>query len=90
MKVLNEYPGSHHYYQNYEKTDCFCPNCGSQEVWQEQGAGDYYLGEQWLCTACSSKWTMQGPYTVKDINDMGKLVQLRSGKTKLPTTKPGK
>lgn len=90
MKVLNEYPGCHHYWNNFEKSEYYCPNCGTKEVWQEQGSGDYYLGEEWLCTNCNHGWTMQGPYTVKEINVMGKLAQLRSGKTFEPTTKMGR
>lgn len=41
MKVLNEYP-THHYWEDYEKSELFCPNCGIQSVWQEQSEGDYY------------------------------------------------
>lgn len=89
MKILNEYPGSHHYWCEFEKTNYFCPECGQQEVWQEQTEGDYYLGEQWLCASCSLKWTMQGLSKVTSINDMGKLAQIRQGKTFEPTTKKG-
>lgn len=89
MKVLNEYPGKHHYWTEYEKTEYFCPNCGANEVWQEQDPGDYYCGEDWLCLSCSHGWTMRGPYTLKEINEYGILAQLRQGKTFEPTTKRG-
>lgn len=90
MKILDEYPGRHHYWQEFKKTDYHCPQCGAQEAWQDQGLGDYYLGVQWLCTACSATWTMQGPTRNIEINDMEKLTQLRQGKTFEPTTKPGR
>lgn len=32
--------------------ELYCPNCGKQEVWVEQGPGDYYVGEGHLCGAC--------------------------------------
>lgn len=89
MRILNEYPGKHHYFDEFEKTEYFCPQCGAKEVWQEQGAGDYYVGEDWICTACSSIWKMIGPSKITEINDMGKIAQLRQGKTFEPTTKRG-
>ena len=90
MKVLNEYPNSHHYWGEYVKTKCFCPTCGHREVWQEQSEGDYYVGENWCCTECDSMWTMQGPYKVSASNEVGILVQLKSGKLYKPTTKAGR
>lgn len=90
MKVLNEYPNSHHYWEDFEKTDLFCPACGKQEVWEEQGAGDYYLGPDFICTACGSDWTMQGPNKREEPNVKGKIEQLRTGTTKTPTTVPGR
>ena len=89
MKVLNEYPGSHHYIENYEKSEYFCIHCGAQEVWQEQSGGDYYCGPEYFCTACSHRFTMQGPNECKNINEFGILKQLRSGITLEPTTKRG-
>lgn len=87
MKVLNEYPGRHHYWEEYEKTELHCPLCGDRSVWSETGPGDFYVGADFLCTSCSAVWTMQGPEKTKEINVMGKLAQLRQGKTFEPTTR---
>ena len=35
MRVLNEYD-THHYFDEFEKCQLFCPHCGKQEVWEEQ------------------------------------------------------
>ncbi len=51
-KVSTNY-GTHSYEYDYEKTELYCPHCGKQEVWEEAGGGDYYLGVDYLCTACS-------------------------------------
>lgn len=89
MKVLNEYPGSHHYWDQFVKTNHYCPNCGAQSVWEEQSAGDYYTGAEFICVACKSSWTMQGPSISKEENMLGKVEQLRSGVTKEPSTNRG-
>ena len=88
MKILNEYPGSHHYWEEFNKTEIYCPSCGQTEVWSAS-YGDYYVGEQHLCVACSHAFTIQQSGTAKNINDLGKLAQLRQGKTFEPTTKKG-
>lgn len=90
MKILNEYPGSHHYWDEYEKTEYFCAKCGKQEVWESTGPGDYYVGNEALCTACGHGCHyMNGPSPAKDANELGILEQLRSGVTKDPTTRRG-
>lgn len=86
MKVLNEYPGSHHYIDEFEKCALYCPGCGHREVWEERGIGDYYLGSEFVCSHCSCNFTIQGP------NSKGtemKAEQLRSGVTREPSTPPG-
>lgn len=88
MKVLDEY-ASHHYFTNFDKADIYCPRCGHKEVWIEDGVGDYYCGPQFLCIACDSVWTMQGPLTASNKNTLKKLDQLRTGKTHDPTTREG-
>lgn len=52
---------SHKYNETWKKIDMYCPACGHQAVWQEQSAGDYYVGEGFLCLDCKSTWTIQGP-----------------------------
>ncbi|MGZ3796485.1 MAG: hypothetical protein ACXVB1_08975 [Pseudobdellovibrionaceae bacterium] len=90
MKVLNEYPGSHHYWENYEKTEYFCPNCGAKDVWEEQGDGDYYVGADLICSNCGAGFTMQGPNISKEQNMILKVKQLKTQITEKPTTKPGR
>lgn len=85
MKILNEYPGSHHYIEEYEKCDLFCPACGKKSVWEEQSPGDYDCGPQYICAACESNFTIQGPY--KDVER--KASQLKSGVMLKPTTPRG-
>ena len=38
--------------------ETFCPGCGHKGVWHETGSGDYYVGEDYGCTACGSKGCM--------------------------------
>ena len=42
----------------------YCPNCGKQEVWYQDGPGDHYVGEQHICSACEACFTIQGPYPI--------------------------
>ena len=65
MTIINQFP-SHHYVEEYELTDYYCPNCGLKNVWEEEGSeGDYYTGPHLLCTKCRVQFTMQGPYDAK-------------------------
>ena len=90
MKVLNEYPGSHHYWDDYEKEKWHCPNCGLKELWTSTGSGDYCVGNDSLCLACGcSCYLLGGPTKIKDANDLGIIKQIREGKTAEPTTKRG-
>jgi hypothetical protein len=90
MKVLNEYKGSHHYYENYERDDSFCPSCGRKGgVWVAT-SGDYYVGGTWLCILCDSKWYCPiGILRIADENLIKQAQQLKTGKIDKPTTKKG-
>ena len=89
MKVLNEYPNSHHYIEEFNKTNIFCPSCATQNVW-EANEGDYYAGPEYLCTECSVSFNMpSGPNPVSEKNVLGKIEQLKSQQTKAPSTKRG-
>ncbi len=88
LTVLNEYPNSHHYWVNLEKSDLFCPNCGKQELWQELNEGDYYLGCSYYCISCTNKHHLDS--TCYNSKDSLKIIkQLKSGKADIPTTKRG-
>ncbi len=88
MKVLNEYD-NHHYIQEFEKSDLFCPHCGTKEVWEEQSEGDYYTGPDFICATCSHEFSIQGPRLKDSTTFLKKLDQLRSGITLEPTTPQG-
>lgn len=88
MKVLDEYP-THHYLMEFEKCNLYCPLCGDKSVWQEQGGGDYYFGEEFICTSCKHNFTIQGPCLMSELNQLKKIEQLLSGKTAEPSTPRG-
>lgn len=91
MKVLNEYPGSHHYWNDYRKTDCFCPFCGQKEVWMNYGPGDLDWGSDSLCVGCNARLYLDHCSDAPSWpNVEGILKQLREGITAEPTTKIGR
>lgn len=47
MRVLRE-TRDFHVYEEYEKTQKFCPDCGRQEVWAQSSMRSHYL-----CAACA-------------------------------------
>ena len=88
MKVLLEFKNSHHYFQEYEKSELYCPNCGKKEVWEEQGFGDYYKGNKYVCTDCGFMFTMPSG-NIRD-DEWGEIPkQLKSRITNIPTTIKG-
>lgn len=90
MKVLNEYP-THHYMSEYAKTGFYCPLCGARDVWREQGAGDYYMGSDHVCTACGSQSFLDGSHEcANEVRYMNIVEQLRTGVTMEPKTERGK
>src|ERR1700684_966615 len=62
------YEFSHSSPETWEKIDMYCPACGKQEVWKEDSAGDYYVGEGYICAACEREWTIQGLQDAKNKN----------------------
>lgn len=88
MRVLLEFKNSHHYFEEYEKSDLYCPNCGENEVWEEMGDGDYYVGNDHACVGCGFIFTMPTGRIASDAwAEIPK--QLKSGVTNTPTTKKG-
>jgi predicted RNA-binding Zn-ribbon protein involved in translation (DUF1610 family) len=91
MKVLQEYPNSHHYVREYQLSGLFCPTCGKQEVWAEQGGGDYYLGVDYVCASCGSTANLDSVcVAIERHPDLGILEQLKTGVTKVATTPRGR
>lgn len=69
---------SHKYTETWELTENFCPCCGKREVWLEQGGGDYYVGQQYICMACDSTFHMPNSQKCTDDADRQRLERLRS------------
>ena len=90
MRVLNEFLSSHHYFNNFKLSeDIYCPNCGLVgNVWIEN-EGDYYVGEDHICTDCKTIFTM--PTKRKcDERELKIINQLLTGITDKPTTPKGR
>ena len=57
MKIIynHKYEAGHTYSETWETCGWFCPFCGMQDVWIENsGGGDYYHGENAICTSCKT------------------------------------
>lgn len=57
---LVTYPAGHSYKEPWVKTAFFCLACGKASVWRCNDGGDYYQGENYLCTGCGSDWNLPG------------------------------
>lgn len=66
---------SHQYSEPWSKTELYCPRCAKKEVWFRDDGGDYYVGEQYICTAC--KGTFYLPDGVSDVFDAQNEQRLR-------------
>lgn len=53
-----KYELGHSYEETWEGTGLYCPQCGQLEVWRNTNGGDYYEGEQHLCTSCESTFSL--------------------------------
>lgn len=61
IDVEIHYPAGHSYeFQYAYSPGVFCVNCGTAEVYTEQGEGDYYVGPTSVCLACYATFTFQG------------------------------
>lgn len=76
--VRGERRWSHAYPETWVATDWYCLLCGVTAVWQ-RNEGDYYAGEQCICTACGATWTLpNSPATIdRDDADKQRLAKLR-------------
>lgn len=74
-QVVTDY-GTHSCTREYSFVDIFCPTCGAKQVWEEQGGGDYYVGEEYLCLGCGATFNLPtvGP---ADKYAMQRVIQLR-------------
>lgn len=65
------------YEEDWTKQDYFCPNCGQKEVWAG-GLGDYYAGQEHICTACRNEfyfYSSPSPATGKPADDLIKVLK---------------
>jgi hypothetical protein len=69
MKITARFKAGHTVEREYVHCELFCPNCCKQMVWEEQGEGDYYLGNDYICIGCSVSFTIQGPYKIEETNE---------------------
>lgn len=58
VMVSVEYSIGHTVFYTYKKSEYFCPVCGKQSVYEEQGDGDYYVGVDYICSSCSTVFNM--------------------------------
>lgn len=62
VRVLHDY-GTHSYaYRYHRDAQVYCPSCGQQTVWTEEGEGDYYAGPESVCTSCKSRFCLNLVY----------------------------
>lgn len=58
---------SHEYSETWNRlTACHCPNCGKQGAVWRASDGDYYVGEQHICTACAFQFHMPSAGVIED------------------------
>lgn len=92
ITVCKEYK-NHHYMCDYElQDDLYCPLCGVKgHLWRESGAGDFYLGSEWVCAAqgCGREHYLDNSCFNNCLQEDKRLNQLRSGVTDKPTTPKG-
>lgn len=59
-KVAMQYAKDNVHSCDVLQTLLYCPHCGVQGILQENGSGDYYVGENFFCKACQGVFTFQG------------------------------
>jgi len=89
MKITDNYVPSHHYTNNYEKTEYFCPYCGVQSVYVEDGDGDYYQGPLHQCSnvECCHAFSLSGEHSGP--MEQARARQLSTGVIDEPIAKRG-
>jgi len=58
MRTEYKRPNGTTYGENLVKTEFYCPNCGKQNVMDEDCDGDYYEGSTMYCLDCKCSFTM--------------------------------
>lgn len=84
ITFTNHYKAGHSYQETWTTTELHCPSCGAKKVWKDTSGGDYYVGEQYICTGCAFSFHMpsDGHINEKQDNDWQRLVALRDAEQK--------
>ncbi len=76
LEIEITYPNGAVRSERWELSELFCPNCGKRGcVWSEDDPGDYYVGPDYLCLACSTVFEMPS-MTVAGLVDRAKISAL--------------
>src|SRR5208283_2941606 len=76
LEIEITYPNGAVRSERWELSELFCPNCGKRGcVWSEDDPGDYYVGPDYLCLACSTVFEMPS-ITVAGLVDRAKISAL--------------
>lgn len=82
MKVVKfevNYQAGHSYAESWSKTNAYCPDCGKQSAWHDQGGGDYYVDEEFICTACGFSFHLPCSHLIdNDHAGLQRLAALRA------------
>lgn len=66
MEIAVKFRLGHTINETWVKTKFYCLACGQQTVWCRRDGGDYYQGENYLCSACSVDWNLPNEPSVDD------------------------
>ena len=72
------YKAGHIYSETWNKVGLHCPGCGVRGVWMRSGPGDYYVGEDYICTNCAHTWNLPGGTRRCDSDEVVRLGHLRA------------
>lgn len=76
MRIRVKYELGHTRTEEWEREPWYCPKCGAESVWGEQGPGDYYEGSQFMCE-CGWTWTMPRISAADGWQDEQRLAAIR-------------
>ena len=51
---------THKYTESWSFAEYFCPCCSRYSVYVDNGPGDYYVGEGYVCIDCGASFYMPG------------------------------
>lgn len=78
MKTFSvKYELGHSYEETWDKSEYFCPHCGKNEVWEQQGDGDYYQGVTYLCISCGGIFHLPQRPRPENWQDQQRIAELK-------------